>query len=180
MAWVIISALMGIFTDFFLQKHLKLHKRPLTFLFSLLSCVTLIAAFDNPMLIVKGCIFSQTLIIAGYLDYKTREIPDILLLPAALCGLINMQPLSSMEGAVLVFLVMFSVSLIKQGVIGGGDIKLMTACGFTLGLWSAWSASILSLLLFQVMALIRRRSRKDYYPLGPYIGIGCFIAYILT
>lgn len=85
---------MGITSDFFLQKHLNLPKRPATILLSLLSSIVLITAFDYPLQIVKGFIFFQLLILAGYIDHKTREIPNVLVLLVSLCGFIDLQLLS--------------------------------------------------------------------------------------
>lgn len=179
MIWITLCAVMGITSDSFLQKYLNLPKRPATILFSLLSSFLLITAFDYPLQIAKGCLFFQLLILAGYIDHKTREIPNVLVLLVALCGFIDLQLLSSLEGAAMIFLLMMADYLIS-GAIGGGDVKLMTACGFVLGVFGAWQAGFLSMVISFVYTLLcKHRSLKEKSPLAPFIGIGCAIAYIL-
>lgn len=177
MIWIAISALMGVMTDTFLQKHLALQKRPVTFLLSLLSSLMLSTVFADPALILKGCLFAQCLILAGYFDYKTHEIPDTLLIPTALCGLINMQLFSSLEGAAFIFLIMLA-DLLLTNAIGGGDVKFLSACAFTLGLYSSLGAGLICFFLFFLVSKLLKR--KGYYPLGPYIGLGCYLAFLLN
>lgn len=177
MLWLGLSAITGLITDTILQKYFAMGKRPWTLLLSLLSCGILLTAFDNSILIVKGCIFSQLLILVGFIDYKIREIPNAILVPITMCGFIDLRLLSSLEGAAISFVIMMAAYLLTES-IGGGDIKLMTACAFVLGFYSSIGAGIISFSAPILIAKIMKR--KGYYPLGPYIGIGCFIAYLLT
>ena len=79
----------------------------------------------------------------------------------------------------MIFMLMLADFLIS-GAIGGGDVKLMTACGFVLGLFGAWQAGFLSMTIsFLYTLIINHRGLKEKHPLGPFIGIGCAIAYIL-
>lgn len=178
MVWIVFSLISGLVADYILQKYLSLPKRPVTVLVSMSLCIILVAAFDYPLLIAKGCIFFQLLILAGYIDLETREVPNVLVFLIALCGFIDLQLLPSLEGAMLVFLIMWADFLIS-GAIGGGDVKLMTACGFVLGMFGACFAGFLSMVISVVYTLIQRRKLKSKRPLGPFIGIGCTIAFIL-
>lgn len=79
----------------------------------------------------------------------------------------------------MIFLLMLADYLITRA-IGGGDVKLMTACGFVLGVFGAWQAGFISVTIsFVYTLLFKHRSLKENYPLASFIGIGCAIAYIL-
>lgn len=179
MGWVALSAAMGFTSDCVLQKHLNLFKRPITVFFSLLSSVVLIAAFDNPLQIAKGCIFFQLLILAAYIDLKTLQIPNLIVFLVAVCGLIDLHPLTSLQGAAMMFLILLGDFLIS-GAIGGGDVKLLTACGFVLGIYGACQAGFLSMAISCAYTLAHHKTLKVKQPLGPFICIGCGIAYILS
>lgn len=147
MNYLFLSAYLGFIADVGLKKQLRLQKYPRMVLLSALTCIAFLTAFDSPIRIVKGCLFIQLLIYAGYRDQKTREIPDWLPICVALCGLINFNPADSLLGALSVFTVLMIPALLFDS-FGGGDVKLLTACGFTLGLPGAMIASVLSLFFF--------------------------------
>lgn len=178
MCWFAIFTVFGLLTDFVLMKYLKSREYPGTVLFSLLCCLAFTTVFDNPLLIAKGCIFSQLLITAGYIDLKTRELPDALYIPILLCGFIQVEPLSSLEGAAILFAVLMSFRLIFGG-IGGGDIKLMTSCGWVLGLYAALGSAILGFFLFFIVSLLLGRKLKSSHPLAPFLAIGCITAFLI-
>lgn len=87
-------------------------------------------------LIVKGALFGLLLLFAAVWDMRNREIPNLIPALLLLCGLIGFRPTTSVAGMFLVggpFLL--AAVLIKRDgfAIGGGDVKLMSACGFVLG-----------------------------------------------
>lgn len=173
-----LSAYFGLITDASLKRHFHLKKYTHTVFLSLLTCFSLLAAFDSLIQIVKGCLFIQFLIIAGYWDQKTHEIPDWLPICVAMCGLINFHPVDSFLGALLVFVVLMVPSLLWDS-FGGGDIKLLTACGLTLGIHGAMISSIASLFLFSIFHL-KKADRNNRFPLAPFIAIGSFLAFLIT
>ena len=176
--FLLLSAFWGCITDICLKRRLSLHRYPHTVIFSLLTCFAFLMAFGDPIRIVKGYLFIQFLIIAGYWDQKTHEIPDWLPICVALCGLINFNPLNSFIGAIWTFAVLIISDRIFD-TFGGGDIKLLTACGFTLGIFGAICSSILSLLLFSI-AHLKKSHWNSRYPLAPFITIGCFLTFLIT
>lgn len=179
MNWFIVFTFFGCLTDYLLMKYLNSQTYPGTVIFSLLCCAVLLKAFDNPLEIAKGCIFSQSLIAAGYIDHKTTEIPDALCFPVILCGLIEIQPLSSLEGAALLFAVLLAFRLLFN-CTGGGDIKLLSSCGWVLGLYGALGAVLLSYFLFFVTSLMMKRGLKSRHPVGPFIAIGCITVFLIS
>ena len=83
-------------------------------------------------LMVKGTLFGLLLLSAAVWDMRNREIPNLIPILLFLCGLIGFRPAASAAGLLLVggpFLL--AAVLIKRDgfAIGGGDVKLMGACG---------------------------------------------------
>ena len=52
----------------------------------------ILEAFDNSIMIIKGFLFAQILIFAGYHDVKTKVIPDFVHIIIALVSIINIKP----------------------------------------------------------------------------------------
>ena len=99
-------------------------------------------------LIVKGALFGLLLLSAAVWDMRSRETPNLIPALLLLCGLIGFRPAASAAGLFLVggpFLL--TAVLIKRDgfAIGGGDVKLMGACGFVLGVWPGLIQTVLSL-----------------------------------
>lgn len=135
--------------------------------------VTLLIAFDDPVHIVKGIFFFFFLTAIAFLDFKTKAIPDVLLIPTALAGLIECD-WNSFGGALIVSVPMLLIALLSDG-IGGGDIKFMAAAGFVLKTDGALLAALIGFLIF---VLIHFR-KKQSYALAPALSIGCFLSFLL-
>ena len=91
----------------------------------------------NP-LIVKGVVFGLLLACAALWDMKEREIPNLIPAMILVCGLIELRPAASVAGLLVTGGPYLLAALLTHGktlAIGGGDIKLMGACGFVLGVW---------------------------------------------
>lgn len=130
--------------------------------------------------IVQLIAFIMLLIYAAMIDLKTRTIPDHIPMLIILIGLIDMEPVSAVLGLIFVPLPYFIMALLKENSIGGGDIKLMGACGFYLGIQAGYVASVLGLMLALIIHLaysvIGNKKATKNIPLGPYLGVGCIIA----
>ena len=134
--------------------------------------------------ILKGLAFIGALLAASIGDIKTRRISNKIPLFIALIGLIQMDVANALLGLIFVPLPYLVMALIKENSMGGGDIKLMGACGFFLGLQTGYVASILGLLFaitvhFAFRALGSKNTNKNI-PLAPYLGLGCLIAYFVV
>jgi len=127
--------------------------------------------------------FIMLLTYVAMIDLRTRTIPDHIPVLIILIGLIDMEPVSAVLGLMLVPLPYFIMALLKENSIGGGDIKLMGACGFYLGLQAGYMASILGLMLAIIIhfaySVIGNKKVTKNIPLGPYLGAGCIIAYFV-
>lgn len=139
-------------------------------------------------LIVKGTLFGLLLLSAAVWDMRSREIPNLIPILLLLCGLIGFRPAASAVGLFLVggpFLL--AAVLIKRDgfTIGGGDVKLMGACGFVLGVWPGLIQTVLSLSLAVLAGLVECRLQKRplsmvCLPLAPFFCFGGVSAYWLT
>ena len=136
-------------------------------------------------LMVKGTLFGLLLLSAAVWDMRNREIPNLIPALLLLCGF---RPADSAAGLLLVggpFLL--AAVLIKRDgfAIGGGDVKLMGACGFVLGVWPGLIQTVLSLSLAVLTGLVECRLQKQplsavRLPLAPFFCFGGVSAYWLT
>ena len=115
-------------------------------------------------LMVKGTLFGLLLLSAAVWDMRNREIPNLIPALLLLCGLIGFRPAASVAGLFLVggpFLL--AAVLIKRDgfAIGGGDVKLMGACGFVLGVWPGLIQAVLSLSLAVLVGLVECRLQNN-------------------
>lgn len=141
----------------------------------------------NPF-IVKGVLFTLLLASAAFCDLKKREIPDLIPAMMLVCGLIEISPATALAGLIVTggpYLLAAVLTNRRDMVIGGGDIKLMSASGFVLGVWPGLVHSIISLSLAVLtgMALfgVRRQDLSSTpLPLAPFFYIGGVMAYWLT
>ena len=63
--------------------------------------------------------------------------------------------------------------------IGGGDVKLAAATGFVLGAAANTIGTLTGILLFLIVYLIAfRKGKRKSYAMAPWLGTGCFFAYV--
>ena len=67
------------------------------------------------------------------------------------------------------------------GRMGGGDVKLVAACGLVLGFWDTMAGCIigLSLMLCSCMVSPGGLKRKEARPMAPFLSAGFLAAYFL-
>ncbi len=141
-------------------------------------------------LILKGVLFSALLLTAAVWDIRRREIPDWIPVIIFLTGIPRMKPLEAFSGLVvtgLPYLLAAVLSCKKEGFsIGGGDIKLMAACGFLLGAWGGILQSIAALTLSLVAGIgicAFRKTKKlnaVLLPLAPFFCAGGIFSYCVV
>ncbi|MCL2189161.1 MAG: A24 family peptidase [Defluviitaleaceae bacterium] len=134
-------------------------------------------------IIGAGLLFSALLIYAAITDIKRREVDDWICILIIVVSLIGTG--GSFGGAVITALPFFIPALFKGG-IGGGDVKLMFACGAVLGVWGGVAQIIISLSLvavFSVFLCIKKgftACKKTAIPLAPFLCVGGIVSYIIT
>lgn len=133
------------------------------------------------MLVIKNVLFVVVLIYASYCDIKTRIIPDKVHVMILLLGLIQVKWLDSILGMLLVPLPFLVVALLKEGSMGGGDIKLVGACFFFLGFSDGLFGSSVGLTFgILVNVLYFWYMKLDYtgkVALVPYLVMGYVLMY---
>jgi leader peptidase (prepilin peptidase)/N-methyltransferase len=121
-------------------------------------------------------LFILVLLYASYCDIKTRIIPDKVHVMILLLALIRIDWIPSILGLLLVPLPFLVVALVKEGSMGGGDIKLVGACSFYLGFAGGLIGSVFGLVLAILTNMLYLRYKTTEYngkfALVPYIGIG--------
>jgi leader peptidase (prepilin peptidase)/N-methyltransferase len=135
-------------------------------------------------IIIKGLLFAALLIYAAYSDIKRREVDEWVSISILIVSLIGTG--GSFWGAVLTALPFFIPALLKSGSIGGGDIKLMFACGAVLGVWGGLGQTVIALTLVAVFSLGMLITKgftaykKTAIPLAPFLCAGGILSFILT
>jgi len=147
---------------------------------TLWSLSSLIIIFSLSMIgynasLTKLALFISVLILASYLDVKTRIIPDWVHLVIIGIGLIDINLLDSVLGLLVLPIPFFIMAYKSEGTMGGGDIKLIGACGFMLGLNSAYLGVLISLILVIVHQGIIKK-KDESFAFVPYISVGMLIA----
>ena len=130
------------------------------------------------------CLLTSALIVLSVIDFRTYEIPFGINLFILALGLIRTAlDYHNFLGYLIGFLAVSAVLAILYyatggRAIGGGDVKLMAACGLFLG----WKLIILAFLagciLGAVIHVIRMKVSGENHVLamGPYLSAGVFIA----
>ena len=133
---------------------------------------------------VQAVFFALLLCAASVFDLRRRIIPDTLNLAIAASALLCFSPVRLWG---LFIALPFLLAAVLWGGIGGGDIKLMAACGLVLGLLKGLLAATagLSLLLFyagiyRIVCKVRGWEAVKAFPLAPFLSAGCLLAYLIT
>jgi leader peptidase (prepilin peptidase)/N-methyltransferase len=215
--------LTGWINDFILNRLYRPKRYPATAAVTVPVCVILCHITDNFYLAVKGCIFAQLLIAAGYIDAKTQEIPDEIPLALLLDGLILIDFRQALPGLFTVSLPLYLLGLlfttsveekpgtpktpkctgnpeandagrtsgtkedrgrdntVRQSGVGGGDIKLMAACGWILGPCGVAVGAFFSFLVLIPAYLFQwtKGKRHKMNAMAPYFAAGCLFAFFL-
>lgn len=135
---------------------------------------------DN-RLVIQMLVFIVLLIVASVFDLKCRIIPDFLCGLILLTGLLTFAPVKLF--GILLALPLLVAALIKEGGMGGGDIKLTAASGFVLGLPIGCTGLMIGLSSVLVWCLVRKGICKwkqvpiqaqkiPALPLAPFLSLG--------
>lgn len=130
------------------------------------------------------CLLASALLTLSVIDFRTYEIPLGINLFILAIGLIRV--VTDFSGWLSYLIGFFSVSAFlaviyyatKGRGIGGGDVKLMAACGLVLGWKLIILAFFIGCILGAVIHVMRMRiSGADHVlAMGPYLSLGVFTA----
>lgn len=135
------------------------------------------------------------LYVAAIIDGNIRKIPNAVVLFGILCGVVLLiveavnyteniygiliSCIGAMAGFGFFFLLL---SVITKHGIGMGDVKMMAALGFLMGLSGTFYTLLFGMLVCLIAAIVllvfRKKKMKDSVPFGPFIYIGCCLAVI--
>lgn len=132
--------------------------------------------------------FLCLLLIVAVMDYYTLEVRHRFVLLIALLGIFQYLLLgkpSLMEMSIGFFaasLPLLIISILTQGSIGGGDIKLLASCGLILGPVSILVGTFLAIILGGIsgifLLIFHKKQKQDAIPFVPFLALGLGIAYL--
>ncbi|MHB8963908.1 MAG: prepilin peptidase [Saccharofermentanales bacterium] len=135
---------------------------------------------------VKGILLFVLLYYASVSDLTTRSVPDIIHALILVVGLIDIQTdnIATMAyGLLVVPIPLLAAAVLKEGSIGGADIKLTATCSFLLGFERGLFAMFIGLSMSIIGIVISRKlhncDMKKSYALIPYLAIGNALGYLL-
>lgn len=130
--------------------------------------------------------FLAVLIVVAIMDYQTQTIHDgchviIFVLGVAAIWLFPERGLMDKSiGAFAVSLPMIIITLVIPGAFGGGDIKLMAACGWFVGVKPIVYAMIIGLFSAAIYCVVmlagKKTGRKEHFALGPWLALGVAVS----
>jgi len=157
---------------------------PLIEFLNLALYILILFQFGFSLKTVYLCAISSVLLVISMIDLDTQEIPNGLVL-FLLClspvgFFINDMPFwHRIIGFFAASLVLFILTVMTNG-FGGGDIKLMAACGLLIGFQNILLALILGFIfggIYAVILLITKKAKKGAeIPFGPALCLGVFIS----
>ena len=130
------------------------------------------------------CLMASALLVLSVIDFRTYEIPFGINLFILALGLIRAATdlehiLNYLIGLLAVSVVLAVLYYATGGrAIGGGDVKLMAACGLLLGWKLIILAFLLGCVLGAVIHVIRMKVSGEgrVLAMGPYLSLGVLIA----
>lgn len=83
-------------------------------------------------------------------------------------------------GGLIIGLLLSSVTLLMEGKLGGGDLKLFIALGFYFGIFDVIRVMLFSSLLGLCYGLIRlyQTKKREPFPFGPFIVAGTMMVWL--
>jgi leader peptidase (prepilin peptidase)/N-methyltransferase len=135
-------------------------------------------------------LIASALIAIFMIDLKEQVIPDSLVLSILVIEVIHklsnyfvfgksLHLLDSLLGLIIAGGLFLLIVLISKGGMGGGDVTLIGALGFVLGLKGILLTIYFSFILGAIISIFLLatglKTRKDPIPFGPFIILGFFI-----
>lgn len=170
------SFLLGILMHMLLKKLTCSEKVRYTAVTAATVAAVFIRAYGMSLHALVCILMGQVLLFAAEYDFATHTVPDYVPVLILLTGLLEVEFAPALLGLILVPLPFVAAALIKEGSIGGGDIKLMGACGFVLGVKRGYIALMLGLFLAVLFQLAYAKKEDEGFAMVPYLALGCLFA----
>lgn len=123
------------------------------------------------------------LIAAAVKDIKSYKIPDVVSILIFVTGIVKIIVLSEMRkgsaaGLLCAVILTFVCKLVMKGGFGFGDVKLIIALGFFMGIdrFLPFMAitSVVAAVTVVDMLIFKKMKRKDVIPFAPFVAAGYF------
>ncbi len=163
---------------------------PMIELFNALIYLLLFYKFKLSIDFIFYALISSTLIVTTLIDLKEMIIPDSLVITLLILSIIHktlnyiinkthMNLIDSIGGLILAGGIFLLIVILSKGGMGGGDVTLIGALGFVLGVKHILLTIFLSFILGGVISIFllatKLKTRKDPIPFGPFIVLGFMI-----
>ena len=118
---------------------------------------------------------------AAVKDFKSRQIPDTVNILIVVIGFIKMTVLaemrkSSVVGFVCAAVLMTICKLVMKDGLGAGDVKLISALGFFLGINRFIPfmviTSLVAVIVAAAMVILKKMKKNDSLPFAPLVLVG--------
>ncbi len=139
-------------------------------------------------------LISSVLLAIIFIDFKEMIIPDSLVLSIVVFTIIyksvnyflyglSSDIIGSILGMLLAGGLFLAIVLLSRGGMGGGDVTLIGALGFVLGVKYILLNIFLSFVLGAIISVFflaaKIKTRKDPIPFGPFIALGFFMTVLM-
>ena len=135
-----------------------------------------------------GYSFLCLLTLTAVMDYYTLEVRHRFIFLVGLLGILQHSLTGSptlfemLVGFFAASLPLLLISILTQGSIGGGDIKLLASCGLMLGYSNVLLGTFLAIVIGGVYGIflltLGRKHKKDALPFVPFLAIGLGLSYL--
>jgi len=138
---------------------------------------------DWPLLV--GWAFIAAMIAVAFIDYDHMIIPNRIVIPGALVGIMASVAIHPQRwwvyvaGSLGAGAFMFALAMLWPGGMGPGDIKMALFMGAVLGahvVVAMFAAFFFGSLAGVFMMGVQKRSRKAKIPFGPHLALGAVLA----
>lgn len=133
-------------------------------------------------------VYSCVLLLLAVIDLEKGLILNAIVYPAAAVALLigffvpAFAIYKGILGGAIGFTILFLVVLVFRGGMGWGDVKMAGLIGLMTGFPDVFPALLSGIfaggIAAIVLLLMRRKSRKDAIPFGPFLALGSFLALI--
>lgn len=130
-------------------------------------------------------IFTMILIAISMIDFDTLEIPNELIIALILCAITsilvyNISISDRILGFFIISVPMYLLIIAIPNSFGGGDVKLIAACGLLLGYQNTILAMFIAIIIggfYAIYLLVTKKvTKQTHIAFGPYICLGAYIA----
>lgn len=155
-------------------------------------CAAFFEYSDEVLISVSGILvfaFLAVLMAVALIDWDTQIIYDRFHIIILILGIIAIWvfPVTDIKsriiGLFIISVPMYILTWIIPGAFGGGDVKLVAACGWFLGVKAVVTGTFVGFLAGGTYAVVllalKKIGRKDHFAFGPFLAAGYAVAVFL-